>query len=36
MCQARLLRNCVLYGSKQPLQVAGTFTADVLVGNSVK
>ena len=23
------------YGSKQPLQVAGTFTADVLVGNRV-
>ena len=23
------------YGNKQPLQVAGTFTADVLVGNRV-
>ena len=24
-----------MYGSKQPLQVAGTFTADLLVGNKV-
>ena len=35
MCQARLPRSYHSYGSNQPLLVAGTFTAEVCVGERV-